>query len=179
MNERDFIKLLRLYQHDLMNHLQIIHGYLSMGYQDKVNVKVNDLLSCFEKERTLMETNAPNFIIWLLQVNHLENNIRVNYCFEQTYGKINLISIDDQVTLHCKQFIECIKLIGSVSELYEITIKFSVDRDNSSVIHMNFQISEQLDKQTFLAHLPTFQTERLVHLEQTVDGLNCNMTYFT
>lgn len=79
MEAKDVIQLLRLQRHDLMNDLQIVHGYLSMGKTDKVKLKVNEIIQEFQKERLLMNLNCPNFALWLIQVNWFHNNIRFTY----------------------------------------------------------------------------------------------------
>ena len=79
MEAKDVIQLLRLQRHDLMNDLQIIHGYLSMGKIDKVKSKVNDIIEACNQERVLMNINCPNFALWLIQVNLHHKHIQFTY----------------------------------------------------------------------------------------------------
>ena len=79
MEAKDVIQLLRLQRHDLMNDLQIVHGYLSMGKTDKVKSKVNDIIEACNQERELMNINCPNFALWLIQVNMHHKHIKFTY----------------------------------------------------------------------------------------------------
>jgi stage 0 sporulation protein B (sporulation initiation phosphotransferase) len=76
---KDVIQLLRLQRHDLMNDLQIVHGYLSMGKTDKVKSKVEAIIDAFNQERTLMNMDCPNFVLWLIQVNLHHKHIHFTY----------------------------------------------------------------------------------------------------
>jgi stage 0 sporulation protein B (sporulation initiation phosphotransferase) len=79
VKSKDVIQLIRLQRHDLMNELQIVHGYLSMGKIDKVKAKVNQIIEASNQERTLTNLDCPNFALWLIQVNLLHNHIRFTY----------------------------------------------------------------------------------------------------
>ncbi|WP_047984031.1 Spo0B domain-containing protein [Ornithinibacillus californiensis] len=79
MEAKDIIQLLRLQRHDLMNDLQIVHGYLSMGKTDKVKLKVEAIIDAFNQERTLMNVDCPNFVLWLIQVNLHHKHIHFTY----------------------------------------------------------------------------------------------------
>lgn len=79
MEAKDIIQLLRLQRHDLMNDLQIVHGYLSMGKTDKVKLKVNNIIGTLNQERTLMNTNCPEFALWLIQMKLQHKHIHFTY----------------------------------------------------------------------------------------------------
>ncbi|MFS0672933.1 Spo0B domain-containing protein [Ornithinibacillus sp. 179-J 7C1 HS] len=96
MDIKDVIHLLRLQRHDLMNDLQIVHGYLSMGKNDKVKNKINKIIEEFNRERLLMNINCPNFALWLIQVNLQHNHIQFTYDIH-TKSK-NLHSYDSVLT---------------------------------------------------------------------------------
>ncbi|WP_229740772.1 Spo0B domain-containing protein [Ornithinibacillus halotolerans] len=76
---KDIIQLLRLQRHDLMNDLQIVHGYLSMGKTEKVKTKLNEIIDGFNQERFLMNINCPHFALWLIQVNLEHKHIQFTY----------------------------------------------------------------------------------------------------
>ncbi|WP_053071937.1 Spo0B domain-containing protein [Ornithinibacillus contaminans] len=106
MDAKEVIQLLRLQRHDLMNELQIVHGYLSMGKTEKVNAKVEEIIAAFSRERLLMNSNCPNFALWLMQVNWLHNNIRFTYDIHTTNR--NLAAYDMTLTTYGNALIESI-----------------------------------------------------------------------
>lgn len=175
MKEKDFIKVLQFYRHDLMNYLQIIQGYISMDQYDKVKNEVDKMLGHFSQEKKLLELNAPYFILWMLQVNHIEGNIRVDYHIQDE--SMNLISIDSLLTEQCKQIINCIKKNGHNFELYEVTINFSIDQDDSSHVNINFRIIGKMDKEKILRCSHLIHPGNPLHIEKTTKGLNCNVAY--
>lgn len=67
MDEKETVGLIQKYRHDLMNRLQIVSGYLSMGKVDKAKSNLDDVLKFYEEERKLMRLNADAFMIWVLQ----------------------------------------------------------------------------------------------------------------
>lgn len=79
VDAKEVIQLLRLQRHDLMNDLQIVHGYLSMGKADKVKVKVDEIIEGLNRERLLMNSSFPNFALWLIQTNLKHNHIQFTY----------------------------------------------------------------------------------------------------
>lgn len=176
MKEKDLLKVLQFYRHDIMNHLQVIHGYLNIGQQEKVTTKINDIMHHFKREKKLMDTNAPHFILWMLQVNHLEENIRVNYNFQ--YEKANLMTIDETLTEQSKQIINCIRLSGDPFELYKTTFNFSKDEYNPSIIRVTIHISGQIDKESISSHLSPTQINNPMRMDLTENGLTVNLTYF-
>ncbi|MEN2765864.1 Spo0B domain-containing protein [Ornithinibacillus xuwenensis] len=96
MEAKDVIQLLRLQRHDLMNDMQIVHGYLSMGKTEKVKAKVSDIIEAFNQERLLMNINCPKFALWLIQLKWLHNNIRFTYDIHTEIG--DLEAYDDILT---------------------------------------------------------------------------------
>lgn len=173
LKEQDFIKVLQLYRHDLMNHLQMIHGYISINQQEKANEKISEMMHHFNNERKLFETNAPKFILWMLQVNHIEENIRVKYSF--TADHMNFMLIEDPLIKQSQQIVNCIQSSGDPFELYELVFNFS---ENASQIKVAIHINGQLDKDEFTKCLNLMQMDNPIHIEQVEKGLNCMMTYF-
>ncbi|SFA69022.1 stage 0 sporulation protein B (sporulation initiation phosphotransferase) [Lentibacillus halodurans] len=123
MEEKDVIQLLRHYRHDLMNHLQIVQGYLSMGKTDKVQKKVKNYLQQLQEESKLVNLNAPFFALYLLQFGSLHMNFRLTYHIH-TENK-NLQSVDQLLTDYCKQVMEKIKNATDETELYELDVRLS------------------------------------------------------
>lgn len=96
VDAKEVIQLLRLQRHDLMNDLQIVHGYLSMGKAEKVIVKVNEIIEGLNRERLLMNSSCPNFALWLIQTNLQHSHIQLTY--EIRTGNRNLQAYDKVLT---------------------------------------------------------------------------------
>src|SRR5690625_449462 len=64
-----------MYRHDLMNDLQLIQGYASMGKNDKSNEKLKQFIHKLNMERQLQTLDAPEFTLWLIKLKLFERNI--------------------------------------------------------------------------------------------------------
>ncbi|QKY69573.1 Spo0B domain-containing protein [Lentibacillus sp. CBA3610] len=65
MEEKEVIQLLRHYRHDLMNHLQIVQGYLSMGKMEKAQKKLTNYMQLLQEEGKLVNMHAPAFVFYI------------------------------------------------------------------------------------------------------------------
>ncbi|ASN05111.1 Spo0B domain-containing protein [Virgibacillus necropolis] len=117
MEEKKVMDLLRYYRHDIMNDLQIVHAYTSMGKLEKVEEKLATYMAHFDEERKLMNLNAPNLALWLIPFNSIHPNFRFTYaiCIE----KVDLSDIDDKLTTDCQYCISRLQEVTNDNELYE------------------------------------------------------------
>ncbi|GIO21796.1 Spo0B domain-containing protein [Oceanobacillus sp. J11TS1] len=97
MGEKEIIRLIQNYRHDLMNRLQIVSGYLSMGKADKAKESLENVLAFYEEERKLMRLNADKFLIWILQFQDVYPSFTLTYRVDLMELSSN--SIDDQKLL--------------------------------------------------------------------------------
>lgn len=122
MEQKEVMNLLRHYRHDLMNDLQIVHAYSSMGKLEKVKEKLTTYLAHFDEERKLMNLNAPNFTLWLIPFNSIHPNFRFTYaiCDEN----IDIFEIDEKITESCKICVKHLQQYTCENELYEGELVF-------------------------------------------------------
>lgn len=132
MNENDFVRLLQFDRHDLMNDLQVIQGYLSIDKIEMVKDKIDHMISNHHKERKLIHLNAPHFTFLMLQVNHLHQNIRLDY--EIDLKEMSLQVLDKKLVKLAHFIINAIKDYGDESELYHLNIILSEEPSDASLI---------------------------------------------
>lgn len=142
MDEQDVMQLLRYYQHDLLNELQIIQGYASMNKIDKVKEKIVACVDVYNKERQLMYLNSPKFALWIIQAQHNQKNIRISYDIQ--LGQIDLSSVDQDIFDIGTCIVEHIKQHGREFSLYELHIEMCSGPDKANVI-VYWQITGELD----------------------------------
>lgn len=142
MDEQDVIQLLRYYQHDLLNELQIIQGYASMNKIDKVKEKIAACVDVYNKERQLMYLNSPKFALWLMKAQHHQKNIGISYDLQ--LGQIDLSLIDQDMFDIGTCIVEHIKQHGNEFSLYELHIDMCFGFDKAHVI-VSWQITGELD----------------------------------
>lgn len=123
MKNTEVVHLLKHYRHDIMNHLQVIKGYASMNKIDKVNNKLNQLVSLLNEESKLMNLNAPNLYLWIMQFNTIHANMRLSYTVNIDRG--NLADIENQLLSRVQEVIDLIKKFGQDAELYDLEFIFS------------------------------------------------------
>ncbi|WP_206207822.1 Spo0B domain-containing protein [Virgibacillus profundi] len=131
MVEKDVVQALQHYRHDLMNDLQIVQGYLSMGKADKAEAKVKEWMEYFNEERKLMSLKAPSFILWVIQFNSRYENFRLSYTIH-TENK-DLQKIDEKLVEQCNHIMEDFINTSNDQELYNLKLKLSLTENPSKI----------------------------------------------
>ncbi|GGJ84058.1 hypothetical protein GCM10007063_03190 [Lentibacillus kapialis] len=146
MNETDVIQMLRHYRHDLMNHLQIVQGYLSMGKIEEAQKKLRNYTEELQEERKLVNLDAPRFALYILQFYFLHTNFRLTYHI-RTVAE-NLQSVDELLAEQCEKIMERIVMSSDAMQLYELDILlYDADQD---MIEVDFTLNGKIpDVQAF------------------------------
>lgn len=116
MAEKEMMELLCTYRHDVMNDLQVVQGYASMGKIDRVQTKLAEWMDHLYEERKLMSLNIPKFALWLIQFNSIHATIRLSYDIHMENG--NLYMLDDTLLKRCQLGIELLEKNIDEMELY-------------------------------------------------------------
>lgn len=160
MEEKDVIQLLRHYRHDLMNHLQIVQGYLSMGKTEKVQTKIKDYMLHLQEESKLVNLNAPAFALYLLQFDSLHTNFRLTYHID-TENK-DLQSVDQQLVESCQQLMENLEKASDETALYELDIQLYDAA--SAVVELAFTVNGRFPcTKSFVQHMENIDNFVTVH----------------
>lgn len=174
MQEKDVMQMLQHERHDTLNHLQIIQGYLSMGKMDKVKDKVASWMGYFDEERKLFHLQAPLFTLWLMQFNHLHNNLRLTYYIE---AKRNLQVIDQQLAAQCKQIITCIEREADQSVLYEGKLEVN-EKPGSSTVHIRIIMDGPFQRPRDLKNkLVNMNGYFPTYIEEIENGIGCTFSF--
>lgn len=75
----DVINILRHYRHDLLNHFQLINGYLAMGRTEKVQSLIDELVRQAKNESQLCNLNMSNFAEEMLTFNWASHAFCLNF----------------------------------------------------------------------------------------------------
>lgn len=170
MRDSDVIQMLRHYRHDLMNHLQIVQGYLSMGKTDKVQNKLKDYMGELHEEGKLVNLNAPMFALYILQFKFLHTNFRVIYHI-RTAAK-NLQSVDELLTDCCEKIMERIVKSSDEMQLYVLNIQlYDVGQD---MLELEFAVSGKVpDVQAFMQTIENIDWD--VTIQHLDDEIKCTV----
>lgn len=175
MDEQDMIQLLRYYQHDLLNELQIIQGYASIGKIETVKEKVEECVSLYQQERKLLHLNIPKFTIWLMRVVHEHQHICISYDIQLDQTDI---SCSDHMFLNVSQsIIRHINEYGSDLELHEIHIKIGHGTRPHSVIltwHVEGALKDIANLQNTLNDI---DSKALLDLQVCSNKISCEFLY--
>lgn len=82
MDDHSIIHFIKLYRHDLMNHLQLLSSFFNMGNITNVENKMNEIIHYYNEERKLFSLNAPKLTLYLLFFNHHYANKNLTYNVE-------------------------------------------------------------------------------------------------
>ncbi|WP_217586844.1 Spo0B domain-containing protein [Lentibacillus saliphilus] len=174
MQPKDVIDVLSHYRHDIMNQLQLIQGYLSMGKLESVQEKMTQYIEQLHSESKLVNLGLPGFALWLIRFNSTHTNYRLTYSIYGDQQSIRSSFIDDQLVFACSTVIHTFQEITDDDTLYHGHLSLSWDDINKQYqVHISlndvFEKSAQLEKA--LQHvLPSV----IVHKEE--QQLSCTIT---
>ncbi|SDQ46509.1 stage 0 sporulation protein B (sporulation initiation phosphotransferase) [Virgibacillus subterraneus] len=169
MEEKDVIEILRHYRHDLLNHLQIIQGYSSMGKTDKVNAKIAEYLQLLDEERKLVNLNVPLFALSLIQFDSLHTNFLLTYHIH-TENK-DLKHIDEALVSSTSQLMNEIKDMADETELYEVCLQMC-EVSSSSMIELKLNVNGNLPNiEKLMKNIESM--ELVIETHQDSDGIVC------
>lgn len=118
MEEKEVVQVIQHYRHELMNQLQVIHGYVSMNKLDQVKDKMATCMKYYEEERKLLNLSTPQFILWVLAFNQLYKNSRLTYNLVLNDDK--LFGQDVVLVSNCQYIMESLVEITDEMELYNV-----------------------------------------------------------
>jgi|GEM_PF-1171442 len=165
MNEQELLLILQKYRHDVVNHIQLIHGYLTMDRPDRAKEKLDDWIELCEQERRLSSLRAPGFALWVIRFDSLYNRLRLEYHIH--IGNMDLSAHDYEIRRLCEQILELILKSGPPEVLHEVTL--SIEEEGDSIAFELSVTGPFNDLPTFketLKKLETpFETETAVNEE--------------
>src|SRR5690625_248752 len=170
MNEKTTVEILQRTQHDLMNHLQVIQGYLAMDKIDVVKEKLDECINYYEQERKLFHTNAQQFILWTTQFNHHHGNIQLIY--HVNCDNLNLCHIDQQLIEDGQWVVSMIKKYGSETKLYEVN--FELNKISDSKATLSFTVFDQFKE---LYSLTCSEHNQSVSVKQSGENIIYEFSY--
>lgn len=79
-HEQDFMRFLRVYKHDFLNHLQVILGYLQLKKPEQALGYVKEAIMEVEANGSIMRLKLPSVAFWLLlkELELKEQGISIN-----------------------------------------------------------------------------------------------------
>lgn len=161
MKADDVMDLIRHYRHDLLNELQLIHGYASMGKPEKINEKVKRMIEHYQEERKLFGFQCPYFTIWLMSFNWEYSQFQINYRAEDI-GDIS--NMDLTLFSSCKEIFSIIPQHTDENHVYkgeleiqkqhELRLEFvfygpfhKPEKLNAELLARNYTQSVQIDQE--------------------------------
>lgn len=143
MEAYEVVQLIQKYQHDLMNELQIVSGYLKMDRKEEVQNKIEHMMKSYQDERKLLNIEAPNLILWVMQFDQQEDNMRLSY--EVSDMPMNLKELDQLIVKQLDRIIQKVKRICNPLELYQLELKLlkqSMEADVEIKLSIHGQLSD-------------------------------------
>lgn len=170
MKEQEFLKIFQYCRHDLLNELQLLHGYISINKMDSAKQAANDIITNIHKERHLINTGAPKFTLWILKSNHLIPNIKTSY--EISLEDENLLSLDDKLVEICHDISSAILNYGRSEEIYQIHFELMKSSDILFKIHIKCLVSNNYQLINFLTSM-----QSNVNITTNHTHINCEKVF--
>lgn len=170
MKAEDVVQLIQHYRHDLLNHLQIIHGYASMGNIKKVEEKITKIISSYDEERKLMYLQAVEFFIWVLEFPYMYEDLRLEYDIHTEKSSISRSDI--HITNQCKQLMRLIQKIKHEDDLVNIQLK--VSNEIHHMLKFYLAVYGLENKQQLKIHLERTSFPFSISLINETDSIACS-----
>ncbi|GAA0601561.1 hypothetical protein GCM10009001_17940 [Virgibacillus siamensis] len=168
MHEEDVVNILRHYRHDLMNHLQIVQGYLSMDKPEKAKSKMEKLMKLLEEEHKLVNLNLPKFALCLLQFNTNYQNFRLEYQIHTNRQDLRLL--DNILVEQCQQVMAKAVDAADEMELYTVNLQLSeLNKQGQSGVEVNFSFQGNFKKEIQIKGTETMD----LTMSRTDEGVVC------
>ncbi|MDY0396862.1 Spo0B domain-containing protein [Virgibacillus halophilus] len=139
METIEVLHLLRHCRHDLMNQIQLLQGYMSMNRPEKVKQKLHEMVVEADQQRKLMDLQANEFALWLLQVNMSVGQIRVS--FEVNDVRENLQCMDAKLLEQTKQMFAAVEAAGDKNEMYFISMNICKPENVKATVEIQCRLS--------------------------------------
>ncbi|MFA1822551.1 Spo0B domain-containing protein [Virgibacillus oceani] len=167
MEDSDVVKLLQHYRHDLMNHLQIVNGYMNLKRPEKAEEKIKETMEYYHEERKLMHVMPPQFILWVMQVNIMFDHIKLEY---QILTEKKLHHVEHDLSARCEKVISAVNKTIGTDSLHDISLQIK-DAENEPCCEVSFLIKGESSQEAVLSN---YLNDDSVDVRQTQSGLECS-----
>lgn len=145
MDEKKLMDYIHLYQHDLMNHLQLVKGYAQLQDLAQMNVALSDIIGKYEQERKLIHLHLPEFTLFILFITKHYENIDIALHIDVERAKVALY--DNEIYKQTKGMMDYFSEVQKEMMYYWLleikydTIKeetkfiFSIEKEKTSHLH--------------------------------------------
>ncbi|WP_176330242.1 Spo0B domain-containing protein [Oceanobacillus rekensis] len=163
------IRVLQHYRHDLMNRLQIVQGYLSMGKANQAEEKLSEVVDFYKEERKLMDLNVPSFMLWILEFNTTFKNFRLTYNIHAEYKSMH---ISDSILVgQCQEIMELCMEELDPQVLYEVKLELN-EIPSLSLVTVNLSIEGDTQiEQIISGNMKYRNVNKEIDIESTNNGL--------
>ena len=131
MEAEDVVNLIQHYRHDLMNHLQVVQGYIKLGNLEKVDASMTELLDHFYQERKLLSLNVPTVLFWVMQFRLKYENYILSYDID--IENKNLSESDQFIEKKLEQIMRDANEKCSNQTLHRVEIEFKDSIDTCEI----------------------------------------------
>ncbi len=67
MEDAEMVSMLRRVRHDYANHLQVISGYLDLGWKDQLSAYIREIIAGLNQERIIFESVPPQDALYFYE----------------------------------------------------------------------------------------------------------------
>lgn len=140
MDAGDVVKLIQYYRHDLLNHLQVVEGYIQLGNLKKAETAMRELIDHLSQERKLDNLNIPNVFLWFQTFNQKYENF--NLIYDVDIENKNLQEMDLLILDKLNQIMNDIKSKCRKDTVHHVEIEF---KDSISDCMIAVYVDNQLE----------------------------------
>jgi stage 0 sporulation protein B (sporulation initiation phosphotransferase) len=123
MKADEVMNMLRHYRHDVLNDIQLIHGYAALGNMEKIKEKINEMIVKSNEERKLTNLKCPHFTLWVINFNHAYENLRLSYKIQELQNDLSQNDLFLYAT--CEEMIQLLHNYILKEKIYKVELQIS------------------------------------------------------
>lgn len=133
MNAEEIVELLQHRRHDLVNEMQVIHGYVSMNMLDKAQGKIDEFFGKTEQERKLYMLQAPSFTVCMERFRMYKEIFTLTY---DIHGMIDLHHYDEWLTKISNTLVEIITMQFNHEHMHNVHIYVCAENNQHKYVQI-------------------------------------------
>lgn len=143
MDAKEVANLFQFYRHELLNHLQVIQGYVKLGNTDKADEKMSNLFELLHHERNLLNMKIPTVFLWMLTCNMNDQQYKVS-CSIKFEGNLDASSAEAYIAECLEKTMEDIKHKYSGERVYPVHIIF---KENHKKYRIEVRVNNEMESE--------------------------------
>jgi stage 0 sporulation protein B (sporulation initiation phosphotransferase) len=153
MEAKETVAFIQYYRHELLNHLQVIQGYMKLGNLEKAEANMEKLFEQLDRERDLLRLKIPHVFLWLFAKSMEHPELDITYSAQNYTGTLEAADKEmmEKLDYILQDVLSNVLSNSANGQLFNLHIDFhSVGEDCKVTVETNAKAEEIGNRRTHL-----------------------------